>query len=459
MSVRGAPVVLLVTIDTVRRDALGCYGAQAAQTPNMDRIAESGLRFDQAITNGSYTKPAFPAILSATYGSLRGGPFEAVGARRPMIARCFRDAGYRTGGFTSNPLLGAHIGYDEGFDTFAEPVPDEPARRWWRRRGGQAMLRQPWLNGLLGAMGVDVRPPSVYVDGGEINRRAVDWLASLTGDNPFFLWAHYMDAHWPYHLPDRLNSARERAEAFRDLQKVTTHRRSDPGANAKARLRRLYADAVERLDAHVGTLVEAARAQAGGREIIIALVSDHGEAFYEHGRWEHGAVFDLHDEIVRVPWLLQGPGLTSGRGIAAQVPLLDLTPTLLGLAGISPDEDMEGRDLSGDLRSGALLGDADPVVVEMVERGWICLAIRSPGWKLIYDEKRPEERWLYDVAKDPGERENLHGRRPEAEARLEAALQDHLARIQSDAARDAEGRWSADPDVERRLRALGYLEG
>jgi arylsulfatase A-like enzyme len=454
--VKREPNVILITIDTLRPDHLGCYGYTHAETPNIDGLANQGLVFEQAITNGSYTKTAFPAILSSTHASMYGGPFTAIGERRPMLAALLKARGYSTAGFTSNPLLGAHIGYDVGFDLFEEPVPAAEARRWLGWKGTRWLLRSPIVNTSLMRLRVDTAPHPVYVSGDEITDRACAWVAGQRGK--FLLWVHYMDAHFPYHIPGTLNTGKSRAEAWRDLNDLWKSRGSLPDDGFIQRLKRLYDEGIAYSDQQIGRLLRCLDRGGSAANTMVILTSDHGEAFYEHGRWQHGAFFFFYDEVLRIPLIVKLPGQTSPQRIPQQVCTFGLAPTVLDLLQIPIDPRMEGRSLLPLVRGEAGL-EASPVITEMIDtKGWYCASLRTPEFKYVYDERRPEQRDVYDLEVDPGETRNVYGMYPDVEARFESVLRQHLERIGGEKSRDETGGWEHSDEVVRRLRALGYIE-
>jgi len=447
--------VVLITLDTVRPDHLGCYGYTRARTPHMDWLARAGTLFDQAITNGSYTKPAFPAILSSTYASMYGGPFAAVDRQRPMLARLLQARGYRTGGFTPNPLLGTRVGYGAGFDAFEEPVPPPDHRSWLRIKGAQPLLCSERINSTLMKLGLDTSPHPMYVEADAITRLACDWLAKQ--GRPIFLWIHYMDAHWPYHTLASLQTGPSRARAWADLGQAWRSRKSHPGNTFVERLKRLYDEGIAHIDYHLGCLLDGFDRGGFARNTAVIIAADHGEAFYEHGRWGHGAVCDLHEEILRVPLIIYVPGFPAGRRVTRQVCLLDVAPTILELLGIDVDTRMEGQSLLPDLG-----GSSPPLhrltISEMVAPDWYCVALRTEQYKYIYDERRPEQPELYDLLADPRELKDLNGNQPDVEASFEAALKAHLQRVVETGGRCLDGRWERDEEIVARLRALGYIE-
>jgi arylsulfatase A-like enzyme len=449
------PNFILITMDTVRPDHLGCYGYTQAKTPNIDRLAGTSTIFSHAITNGSYTKTAFPPILSSTYAGMYGGPFATVASERPMLARVLQSHGYRTAGFTANPLLGAHVGYDEGFDDFKEPVPPPDTRGWLKLKGAQTVLRSPAANALLMSLGADTAPHPVYVQGDIVTNLACSWLESQTGD--FFLWVHYMDPHWPYHNPQMLNSGAERARAWQDLHLAWKYRKADPGETFIERLISLYDKAISQMDGYIGQILKSLEVNHLLEDTAILLTADHGEAFYEHNRWQHGAYYDFHEEILRVPLILHLPGAVHQTRVDSPVYLLDLAPTILDFLGVPIDRKMEGKSLLP-LLAGVSPEMNQPAIIEMLDLALYCACIRTPQYKYLYDERRPEVRELYDLVQDPKEGTNVFGLYPTIESELESVLQEHLQRVRDTSPRDATGQWKKDDDVVRRLKALGYLD-
>ncbi len=447
--------IVLITLDTVRPDHLGCYGYSQAKTPNIDRFASQSTLFSHAITNGSYTKTAFPTILSSTYAGMYGGPFAAVSHERPMLAGVLQDQGYNTAGFTTNPLLGAHVGYDAGFDEFQEPVPPPDTRNWTKVKGIQRVLRSPAANTLLMRLGVNTAPNPVYVRGDIITEAACTWLSQPKGK--FFLWLHYMDAHWPYHIPTRLNSGQERARAWQDLHLAWKHREDHPGQAFVERLIKLYDIAIAELDGYIGQVLTCLEQNHLLEDTAVFLTADHGEAFFEHSRWQHGALYDFHEEILHVPLLIRLPGTHHPSRIESPVYLLDLAPTILDALAIPADSMMEGKSLLP-LLTGAGMDTDGPAIIEMLDLALYCVCIRTPRYKYLFDERYPEQREVFDLIRDPGETQNIYGQNPEVEAELESLLQAHLERVRATSPRDAAGQWQKDDDVVRRLQALGYMD-
>lgn len=449
-----APNLLLITIDTLRSDYLGCY-AEDQSTPSIDQFASGGSLFELAITNGSYTKTAFPPLLSSTYASMYGGPFVDLSSERPMLADYLRNAGYRTAAFNANPLLGAHLGYDAGFDVFREVIPPAESRSWLSRKGAQALLRSRSFNSLLMTLGVDTLPHPVYSPGKAVTDMGSAWLADTT--QPFFLWLHYMDSHWPYHMAEDLTDAPAYADAWRDLHVVWSSRGTVPDEKVVRHLKNLYARAVAAVDQQVGDILATLEEQGVLSETIIVLASDHGEAFYEHGRWQHGAFVAFQDELLRVPLIMAGPGIPSSKRIRSLVGLIDVAPTLLEMVGIPIPEEMLGESLVH------VLADEKPtddriIYSEMIDLDGYAIALRNRRHKYIYDEHNRDRRKLYDLILDPVEQEDVIDDQPEVAAVFELALLQHLKRSGRQPQSSQLQAWDHDEEVVKRLRSLGYVE-
>jgi len=456
-----ATKVILITVDSLRADAVGLYGG-AVPTPTIDGLGREGVAFEQAFATGPHTTQSFPGILGSNYPTT-GGSVQDFGAR-VSVAECFRAAGFRTGAFHSNPLLCRARGYGVGFDTFWDSVSGEEGSAAQRR--GRRLLQS--VGGLVAR-----RFPSVFrlarrtyralarrhttlelphEDAGRINGLATEWL--LGAGDRFFLWLHYMDAHWPYATRLAGLGEAERAEARRLSDKALRH----PGrltADDLARLRELYLREIQYVDDCLGRLFDFLRRNGLWDETVIALTGDHGEAFMEHGLCLHGDL--LYDELIRVPLIVRAPGYEHAirRDVAS---LIDLGPTLCELAGVAPSRTFEGRSMFADWPREAVFAETAyrMLVSETPKR----VAVRTAEWKLIRDAERDAEE-LYHVASDPGET------RPVSDGgqvlpRLRQFLREHVSRQRPQFERRAAVQPLSEAEqeaVKARLQALGYLDG
>src|SRR5215207_397663 len=209
------PNIILLTLDTLRADQLGCYGHNGHLTPNIDRLANSGIRFEQAISGGSWTQAAFPVLLTSSYAAMYGGCLGRLAPERPSPIETLASYGYFTGGFSTNLHLSRATGFDRGFLHFVELDPSEVDPRLRRIKGGQRLLRKELTHSVLRTIGLRTRPARLYSSAAEVTDSLCQWLDQVK--TPFFAWAHYMDVHWPYHMEEALVHPRDIAQAWQDL--------------------------------------------------------------------------------------------------------------------------------------------------------------------------------------------------------------------------------------------------
>lgn len=350
--------VVLVTIDTLRADHVGAYGASTARTPALDALARTGARFDRAWAPAPITLPSHASLLSGRYppGHHARHNGMALGASVPTLATSFRDAGFATAAFVSAFPLDNRFGLARGFDVYDAVLP--------RTADGRPLNERP------GAETVD---------------RARAWLQSHL-DGRFFLWVHLFEPHAPYGSPDS-------------------------GASVEAR----YADEVALADREMGRLLSALGPRAD--TTLVVATSDHGEAFGEHGEIGH-SVF-VYDTTLRVPLLMRGPGVPAGVVVPDDVSLVDLAPTLAALTGAEPLEG-DGLSLVGTWSGNRLVPRLlyAESFAPLFDFGWAGLrAVRDGPWKYIAAPRAE----LYDTGRDPTESANRLEREPERVARLHEA--------------------------------------
>ena len=275
--------MLLVTIDTLRADHLGCYGRQAAMTPTIDALARRGVRFATAVAHAPLTGPSHASILTGRTPLGHGFRNNSGFVLAPAVstaAEDFRQAGYRTAAFVSGFPLDRRFGFDRGFDTYDDHLPR-----------GNDLRRTPYVERTADATtGAVLRwlQPSSHPPG---------------QPRPWFLWVHYYDPHAPYEPP-----AADLAERFRATP---------------------YDGEVAFVDRELGRLFEALATTREMDHTLVLLTSDHGESLGEHGEATHG-IF-IYDATLRVPWVMAGPGVPAGGVPRTIVRSIDVLPTLARL--------------------------------------------------------------------------------------------------------------------------------
>lgn len=404
--------LLLITLDTTRADGLGCYGGPAWASPNLDRLAREGVRFEQARTVAPITLPAHASMLTGLY------PFEH-GARDNSIFRVPGDlttlaehlsrSGYSTGAVMGSFVLHSSFGLDQGFDVYL----DVPRRQ------------------LETALHEDQRTAD------EVTSEALKLLQLRRLRPPFLLWVHYFDPHFPFEPPAALLRQALAGAPPESLPRAELHRRQ-------------YAAEVAFVDREIGRLLEGIGALLPDVDLLTAVVGDHGEGLWEHDELTHG--YQTYDTTLLVPLILHHRRLPA-RVVEKPVSVIDLAPTLEVLLGVEPQV-TTGVSLTGLVGLGGG-GRADrPIYFET------CLPYYGHRWSPVFgivdgpmkliEAPRPE---LYDVARDPAERSNLYGRHPQKVAEMRATF----ARL-ADRMRSAE-LLAPDEERQRLLQELGYTGG
>jgi arylsulfatase A-like enzyme/Tfp pilus assembly protein PilF len=395
------PNVLLVTIDTLRADRLGCYGHAAAATPTLDALAARGVRFATAVAHVPLTGPSHASLLTGLtppgHGFRDNGGY-ALPAGVPTAAEDFRQAGYRTAAFVSGFPLDRRFGFDRGFGAYDDHLPRGNDRR-----------RTPYVE----------RAADATTDA------ALRWLsAPPPSASPFFLWVHYYDPHAPYEPPGAL------AERFRAAP---------------------YDGEIAFVDSQLGRLLRTLEEAGTLARTLVLVTADHGEGLGEHGEGTHGLF--VYDATLKVPWVMAGAGVDAPRVPTTVARGIDVLPTLLDYAGLPGRPGIEGRSLRP-AAEGREMSDA-PAYAESLyperEFGWAPLyAWRTRDLKLI-EAPRPE---LYDLAADAAETANRIGEQAAAAERLRGPLQAARSRPAPPGAMAG-----VDPETAERLGALGYLGG
>jgi arylsulfatase A-like enzyme len=417
------PNVVLISLDTLRARSLGSYGYERDTSPFLDSLAARGALFENAITTSVTTSPAHMSMFTGLY-PVHHGIREGLDRKSPHVvtlARQFRNAGYQTAAFTENGYLVRKRGFGEGFSTYTENIGRErKAPGEARRTFGQA-------------------------------RR---WLAE-NRDAPFLLFIHTYEVHSPYDPEGKYT------DLFRD------DGAAGPDDPAVREARDRYDREIRVVDDEIARFFAALEEAGLAEETIVAIVSDHGEEFAEHGGYQHGG--SVFEESVRVPLIFVAPGRIRGpQRHALPVSLVDVTPTLLDLAGVVPITQVDGASLRGLLEDGSAPAERTIFSEARASKRWIdplrhevwnppLLALRRGDDKFIVHrpEHGPAAPMLrFDLATDPHETRPLPIK-PDRAREIEVLLSRYLgAKSTLPATTDDE----VSPELRERLRALGYAE-
>jgi arylsulfatase A-like enzyme/Tfp pilus assembly protein PilF len=403
--------VLIVTIDTLRADRLGCYGSRDVATPNFDRIAREGALALEATVHAPITRPSHVSIFTGLYPAqhgIRDNISRALAPDVPTMAEAFKAAGFDTAGFVSSIVLSAQSGLGRGFDTFSDRFD----------------------------LGADAQDEARFLDilekrGDVAVADASTWLERHARERTF-AWVHLYDPHAPYEPPE-------------------------PYASRYAN--RPYDGEVAWTDELIGRLDDTLARLGMRDDTLLVLTSDHGEALGEHGEAVHG--FFLYEATLRVPLIARGPGVAPGTRISIVVQTVDLFPTILDLAAIARPRSTQpaaGRSLASLLRGEAAKLDEAPAFAESltprIHYGWSDLhSLREGRWKFILAPRSE----LYDLARDPFELHNVVDAEPARARAFRAAIDRRLASEASTARQAQAG--DVPIDLIEKLGALGYVSG
>jgi arylsulfatase A-like enzyme len=401
--------VVLIGVDTLRRDHVGCYGYDRPTTPNVDRLAESGIVFDNVVAPSPWTLPSFATVFTSLYPSQHG----AIDSRSPMetafptLAEILKAEGYATGAIINAPYLKVKYEVNRGFDFY------------------------------------DMTPPEGrYADG--TTRDALRWIDQVS-DRPFFAFVHYFDPHIPYKPPAPYDTLfnpdyRGRFEKSYSSKRLPSYRMHDFEEMKEIspkdwyQIESLYDGEIAFADREIGELIEGLRERGLAGNTLIVFLSDHGEEFFEHEGFEHGHT--LYEELIKVPLIVSFPGRLAGKmRIGRQVRLVDIAPTILDLLGFQCHPDFEGISVRPFLDGERSVATGATSVLppelgysESVLYGTEKKSLTAYPWKLIYDTMTGEK-MCFNLAEDPGEMHNIAGSAAQSLCLLEETLYRTLINI------------------------------
>jgi arylsulfatase A-like enzyme len=455
--------VVLVLVDALRADRLGCYGYTRRPTsPNLDALAAESTRFADAVSSTPWTLPSMATLFTSLYPSVHGAtlasdihtwlraprdfkPVTVLDGSRTTLAEVLRASGFATAGFVQGSYPAPEFGLAQGFERY------EANRHPGIRFNVEALLG--WLD--------ETRP-----------RR-------------FFAYLHVAEVHSPYTppAPDPRFSATSpdpasRALAFALDEERARYRRWDfdpqydgwldgsweslaavragrvPSARDVEHLGALYDRGIAYTDHWVGRLLDGLATRGLLDQTAVIVTSDHGDELFEHGRLEHN--YTYYEETMRVPLIVRVPDLGVGRVVEQQVGLIDLMPTVLDVLGAPADQTLQGRSLVPLMR-----GDSLPDVPVLGEASQTPgrRAVRTGAWK--YVTGGPEPTQLFDLAADPGERTNACAARADTCAALETTLREIRETLADAAHRSGlppPPPAEVDAETRERLRRLGYAD-
>lgn len=411
----GKPNILLISVDSLRADHLGCYGYPRATSPHLDALAAQGVLCERTLCPGIPTFPSYTTLYTGqhpiTHRIVAHPCKNDLDQSAPFLPWLLLQAGYTTCAVDS--LMRSRLWFGRGYEFYIDPS-----------------IRHTLLH--------------LAVTGDDLNARAIPWLRAHAAE-PFFLFIHYWDTHWPYTPPERYRRLFYAGHPTDPSNpSLEAWWRQPMGAAARATWLRtadglitdveyviaLYDQEIRYVDDAVGEIVSAVDELGLADRTLVLVTADHGESMTEHGIFfdHHG----LYDSTLRVPLIARWPGrLPEGVRLPDIVEVSDIAPTLLEAAGLRPPAAMEGRSFWRRL-TGEESPDGHERVVRSLECTWQAKwSLRTDRYKFILardpDRYGNPPRELYDLAADPGEERNIAAQRPEIASALEAELEGWIA--------------------------------
>jgi arylsulfatase A-like enzyme len=433
--------VIIILVDTTRRDSFGCYGASRPVTPRMDAIAAEGVRFDNAIAQSSWTLPTVTTVLTGTYPSIHGAEGKFTGEESTSFHRS-RDEiahgpellsqnGFKTHGIVNAGFLDPALGIERGFAVYDY----FPSYNWRVRRADKS---------------VDA---------------ALEFFKKNQRKNTF-TFLHLFDPHLNYDPPGEFREMFSKGYRgpFRTLtgpqiQKLIADKWM-PEVEGRDYLRGEYDAEILFMDREVGRLVDGLRALGLYDRTMLVIVADHGEEFWDHGGFEHGHT--MYEELIRVALIVKLPARyePARSAVPSRVRQVDIMPTVFDVLGIESRATFDGESLLPFMIN-ETMPNGRPAYSEGTLYGVDKVAFYQNRYKYILDLGGSDGE-LYDVIDDPLERNNLAGSQPDIARRMRAALeefrsqlQDRIAQLPSAQRIDMQA--EQNRQLKDQLEALGYL--
>lgn len=439
--------VILVTIDSLRADHVSCLGYHVKTTPNIDKLAKKGILFTNAISCGPDTPTSIGPLMTSSYvltyyassGDLDKlkttvDEFERMKSvvleifkYEKTISGVLRKNGYVTSMFHSNPYLSRYYNFGRDFDYFYDSFSQVNLKEYSLKRRITKIVEH---NRILYDFAFFVYKniyykilkkkieETPYERASSINNKAVSWLKSI--NKKFFAWIHYMDIHFPYVPLEefKMDKNIDSSEIVDLNYKMQKNSKMDEGKIKK--LIKLYDSEIRYVDNEVKSLIDQLDDAGKLEDTVIIITADHGEEFRDHGDFAHHHA-KLYEELIRVPVIIYNSEF-EGIEVDDVVSLLDLAPTILDLLDIKIPKCFQGESLISAIRKEM---DREGVITESFIRGKRNVSYRTNEWKLIVDNFRKRKE-LYNLKKDPEERNNLFNEEKEIAENFDKIIKNHI---------------------------------
>jgi arylsulfatase A-like enzyme len=437
-----APPVIVILVDTLRADHLSAYGYQRQTSPAIDRFARDAVLYANGYSVTSWTIPAVASVFSGLFPTSH--TLTSASSILPdevnTLAEVMQQLGYRTGGFIANTLIDREHGLQQGL----ERVYPRPAPRWFYTHPNALQLAYHH---------VFMRDAQARW-GPRIVREAEGWLHT-TPQPRVFAYVHLLEPHEPYLPPGEFSRRYDPGWVGRPVTtfpgRAEDGRRPPMSPHERRNMMAQYDGEIAYLDTLVGKFLDFLRTEGIYERALIALVADHGEEFYEHGKWGHDD--NAHQEIARVPFMIKWPEQRfAGQRVETPVQLIDLKPTILHAVGYAATDRQQGRSLLAALEAGD--GNEEEAVAFIETPSWVSVRTREWGYVVRRDSQDAGGR-LY-AASDAVDEHDVAAEHPRIVAELERRR--HAWEQELEDGRLQERSRPLDAKRIEQLRELGYVE-
>lgn len=412
--------IILITVDALRQDYLGCYGGKEKSSPFLDKMAEEGTKLEKVFATGPYSAASFPSILASIY-PMQYEDYIPLPKEVVMVSEALKKKGYRCAAFLSSVYMSRYYGYDRGFDYFQDYFAYErinKIKKSKKEKIANLLQKNKLVFGLIEKIYARVKllyksekKFKTSESAEKITKDATEWMKKNL-DRNFFVWVHYMDTHIPYFFSEKQHQEfcpeipkRERYQLDLKMRRAIHHRidLSDEEIN---KIKRLYTAAINYVDEKIKRLADFLKSEGVYEETMIIITGDHGEEFREHGDVCHKSkAFDVN---LRVPIILSKKIEIDQEKM---ISLIDIPSTITSLAGGEKPENWKGIDFTKEGREFVYFENyhtKDRWVLDEFakdKRKYFFKGIRTKKYKYIIDDLTGE--LFFDIVDDPNEKNNL----------------------------------------------------
>jgi arylsulfatase A-like enzyme len=417
--------VILISVDSLRKDHIGIYGYEKNTTPNIDKFAKKSLVFTNAVGQSSWTLPSHISIFTSLYPSSHGVPYIGYQLNKniTMFHEFLKSQNYTSIAIINNVYLSSIFGFNRSFDFFNEQFANYT-------KNGKTIT--------------------------DVNKHFFDWL-NKNHQKKFFAFIQYIDSHCPYIAHEKyFTNYQQEHEKYKYLEKkcASSLKNYTPTKDEIQFMKKAYDSDIAFVDENLNELFKKLEVLGIINKTIIILTSDHGDQFMEHGGLEHA--YTLYDEVISVPLIIWHPKLNT-KIINTQVQLIDIMPTILDFLGLSIPNNIDGKSLIA-----VISGNSNKETPAFSEKPpYKIISVRFNDFKFILTNNTNRE--LYDLKNDPNEKENVTKKYPGIANQLERMILEYKiettkkANMFNGSIFKEIGELNLDPAVREKLRELGYV--